>query len=137
MDVFEAIEKRRAYRFLDPVEISQELIVSLAKCASPALSCFNDQPWRFIFVVDSEKLHEIFSTLSKNNDWFTDASMVIAVFTKKDLDCIMKNGREDSFLIQEWLQAFSFFEQLKLDLLLIQLQVTKRRKQKKFLKYSG
>jgi nitroreductase len=63
MDVFEAIEKRCAYRSLDPVEISQGPIVSLAKCASLAPSCFNNQSWRFIFVVDPDKLHEVFLAL--------------------------------------------------------------------------
>jgi nitroreductase len=97
MDVVEAIEKRRAYRSLNPVEISQGTIVSLAKCASLATSCFNNQPWRFIFVVDPDKLHEIFLALSKNNDWFTNALMAVTIFSKKSFKCVMKDGREYFF----------------------------------------
>lgn len=93
MDVKEAIEKRRAYRSLDFVEISDELIYDLANSAILAPSCFNNQPERFIFVKNKEKLNEVFSSLSKNNDWAKDASMVIIVYSKKDFDCEIK-GRE-------------------------------------------
>lgn len=93
MDVKEAIEKRRAYRSLDFVEISDELIYDLANSAILAPSCFNNQPERFIFVKNKEKLNEVFSSLSKNNDWAKDASMVIVVYSKKDFDCDIK-GRE-------------------------------------------
>ncbi|MCK4297935.1 MAG: nitroreductase family protein, partial [Planctomycetes bacterium] len=50
MEVREAIERRRAYRSLDPAPISDELIRDLAESASLAPSCFNNQPWRFVFV---------------------------------------------------------------------------------------
>ncbi len=93
MDVKEAIEKRRAYRSLDFVEISDELIYNLANSAILAPSCFNNQPERFIFVKNKEKLNELFSSLSKNNDWAKDASMIIVVYSKKDFDCDIK-GRE-------------------------------------------
>ncbi|MBS4015667.1 MAG: nitroreductase family protein [Candidatus Latescibacteria bacterium] len=89
MDVKQAIEKRRAYRSLDPVEITQELIEDLAKSAHLAPSCFNNQPWRFCFVYDKEMLEKMKTTLSKGNDWAYDASMMIAVFSKKEFDCII------------------------------------------------
>ena len=41
MDVKEAIHKRRAYRSLDPVKITEDLIEDLAECAQLAASCFN------------------------------------------------------------------------------------------------
>lgn len=56
MDVHEAIKKRRAYRSLEPAEITDELIKDLAYHSSLAPSCFNNQPWRFIFVYDKEML---------------------------------------------------------------------------------
>ncbi|MCF8008335.1 MAG: nitroreductase family protein [Halanaerobiales bacterium] len=50
MDVKEAIEKRRAYRSLEPVKIDKMLIKELSEAASLAPSCFNNQPWKYVFV---------------------------------------------------------------------------------------
>lgn len=63
MNVKEAIEKRRAYRSLEPVTINEELIRDLAECASLTPSCFNYQPWRFVFVYEKSLLEELRSTL--------------------------------------------------------------------------
>jgi nitroreductase len=90
MNVKEAIERRRAYRSLDPVEINEDLIRELAECARLAPSCFNYQPWRFVFVYEKSLLEELRPTLSKGNEWVYDASMIIAVFSKKEMDCIIK-----------------------------------------------
>jgi len=90
MDVKEAIEKRRAYRALDPVEISDDVIFELAKAAQLTASCFNKQPWRFVFVRTSDSLNKLHTALSKGNEWAYKASMIIAVFCKKGDDCIIK-----------------------------------------------
>jgi nitroreductase len=93
MDVKEAIERRRAYRSLDPVEISDEWVRDLAYHAQLAPSCFNNQPWRFVFVRDPEVLKELHTALSRGNEWAERASMIVAVFSKKEYDCDIK-GRE-------------------------------------------
>lgn len=90
MSVKETIEKRRAYRSLEPVEIKDELIKDLAECARLAPSCFNYQPWRFVFVYEKSLLQELRSALSKGNEWVYNASMIIAVFSKKEMDCVIK-----------------------------------------------
>jgi nitroreductase len=91
MDVKKTIEKRRAYRSLDPVEITDELIEDLAESASLAPSCFNNQPWKYVFVHDKEKLEKVFDSLSSGNEWATNASMIIGVFAKKEDDCVIKD----------------------------------------------
>ena len=60
MDIKEGIETRRAYRSLDPVIITDELVQDLAKNAGLAPSCFNRQPWRFVFVYEREMLKSLF-----------------------------------------------------------------------------
>ncbi|MBI4727069.1 nitroreductase family protein [candidate division TA06 bacterium] len=94
MDVKTAIQTRRAYRWLAPVKIEPEIIEQLAAAASLAPSCFNKQPWRFVFVYGREVLEKLKPAFSPGNEWCHDASMVIAVFSKKELDCAMKDGRE-------------------------------------------
>jgi nitroreductase len=89
MDVKDAIEKRRAYRSLDPVEITQDLINDLASHAQLSASCNNNQPWRFVFVYDPEMLQKLHEALTKGNEWIHRASMIIVVLSKKDYDCII------------------------------------------------
>ena len=93
MNVKSAIELRRAYRSLQKVEITQEIIKSLGKAASLAPSCFNYQPWRFAFVYDEKILEKLFPALSRGNQtWASKASMIIVAFAKKEDDCIIKGG---------------------------------------------
>ena len=90
MNVKEAIEKRRAYRSFDDVEINDELIYDLARVAQIAPSCSNKQPWRFIFIYKDEQLQKLFTTLTPHNKWIEKASMMIAVFSNPKFDCVIK-----------------------------------------------
>ncbi|MBO3769890.1 MAG: nitroreductase family protein [Candidatus Brockarchaeota archaeon] len=96
MNVQEAIEIRRAYRAIEPIDITEDLIKDLAYHASLAPSCYNNQPWRFVFVKNPEKLREIHNALSSGNDWAKKASMIIAVYSEKEYDCII--GEREYYL---------------------------------------
>jgi len=91
MDVKEAIKKRRAYRSLIPIEITNDLINDLAECAQITASCFNNQPWRYIFVYDKEILLKMHEVLNTGNEWAKKASMIIVVLGKKEDDCIIRD----------------------------------------------
>jgi nitroreductase len=93
MNVIEAIETRRAYRSLEAVTITDELIEDLAGSVQLAPSCFNYQPWKFVFVYDEEMLVQMREALSKGNEWVYAASLIIAVFGKREDDCNTQ-GRE-------------------------------------------
>ncbi len=93
MEVKEAIMTRRAYRSLDPVEITDDLIRELAESARLAPSCFNNQPSRLVFVRDPEVLKEIHGAISRGNKWIRDASMIIAVANRVADDCQV-SGRD-------------------------------------------
>ena len=93
MEVHEAIISRRAYRSLEEVEITEELVKDLAEHASLAPSCFNHQPWRYDFIYGGGNLEGVKSSLSKGNEWAQAASMIIAVYSRVDYDCELK-GRE-------------------------------------------
>ncbi|MFX0033304.1 MAG: nitroreductase family protein [Candidatus Hodarchaeota archaeon] len=91
MDVKEAINKRRSYRSLNPIDINDELIKDLADCASLAPSCKNSQPWRFIFVYSKTQLEKLMPTITPPNEkWVVNASMIIVVFSNVEYDCIIK-----------------------------------------------
>jgi len=91
MDVKVAIEKRRAYRSFLPVEITKELINDLAECAQITASCFNNQPWRYVFVYDKDVLVKMHEALSSGNEWARKASMIIVVLGRKEDDCIIRD----------------------------------------------
>jgi nitroreductase len=97
MDVIQTIKKRRAYRSLLPVNINKDLIGKLAESARLAPSCFNNQPWRFVFVYGKDMLENMHEALSKGNKWAHDASMIIAVFSRKEADCIIKDREYHQF----------------------------------------
>lgn len=94
MELEKAIEERRAYRSLDTVTIDDSIIKDIALASSLAPSCFNKQPWRYVFVYEREVLDKLKESLSKGNEWARDASMMIAVCSSSELDCIMKDGRK-------------------------------------------
>jgi len=77
MNVIDAIKKRRAYRSLEPIKISEDLINDLASCIKLSASCFNNQPWRYVFVYDSDILRLMHNALSSGNEWAKSASILV------------------------------------------------------------
>jgi nitroreductase len=90
MNVKDAIKERRAYRSLEFIKVTDELIKDLAEKAQIAPSCANKQPWSYIFVREKDQLDRLFTTLTEGNKWVEKASMIIAVFSKPKNDCIIK-----------------------------------------------
>jgi nitroreductase len=93
MELMETITMRRAYRSLQPVAIDENMVRELATAASLSASCFNNQPWRFVFAYEKEALQKVKEAMSKGNQWTFAASLIIAVCSRRDLDCPNK-GRE-------------------------------------------
>ena len=60
MDVKEAILSRRAYRSLEPIEINSELIDDISSYSQLSPSCFNYQPWRYVFVFDKNVIFSMY-----------------------------------------------------------------------------
>mgnify|MGYP006306550627 CR=1 FL=1 len=89
MDVKEAIKKRRAYRSFEPFKINKGLIEDLSECIQLSASCFNNQPWKYVFVYKKEMLKNMHEALSKGNDWAKKASIIVAVLGKKEDDCVI------------------------------------------------
>jgi nitroreductase len=86
----EIVETRRAYRSLAPFEVTEDLIHDFADCVKLSPSCFNNQPWRFVFAYDLVVLSKLFEAMSKGNEWTDQASLIIAVFSEESLDCRVK-----------------------------------------------
>lgn len=91
MELQEVIIRRRAYQSIEKTGISEDDISKLARAASLAPSCFNNQPWRFIFITDEQVLQDFQQVYSRGNQWAWQASLVIAVFSHPENDCVIKD----------------------------------------------
>ncbi len=97
MDVHAAIESRRAVRSLAPAPVSGELVRDLAGHAQLAPSCANNQPWRYVFVVEPAALEALRAVFNPGNEWCHAASMVVAVFSRKEDDCLFRDREYHQF----------------------------------------
>ena len=96
MELEEVIHKRRALRALEAVEITDDFVKEVANLAARAPSCANKQPWRFVFVRDKTVLKQLGEALTSGNYWAKDASMMVAVFSKLEFDCVV--GEREYYL---------------------------------------
>jgi len=97
MELDEVIEKRRAYRSLEGVEITDEMVEELAKTAQLTASCFNNQPWNFVFVDDEKMLENMKDVMMQGNEWTRNASLIIGVFSKVEDDCEVQKRKYHLF----------------------------------------
>lgn len=72
-----------------PIEVTDELVEDLASVARLAPSCANKQPWRFVFASDPAVLERLFESLTPGNAWVRKASLVVAVLSKREMDCVI------------------------------------------------
>lgn len=93
MELMDVIRARRAYRSLAPAALGEEQARALAEAAALSPSCFNKQPWRFVFAYEQAVLEKLLAAMNKGNEWTRAASMIVAVCSRRDLDCVVK-GRE-------------------------------------------
>ncbi|MCW4049870.1 MAG: nitroreductase family protein [Candidatus Bathyarchaeota archaeon] len=63
----------------------------LATHAALAASCNNYQPWRYVFVYEKDQLEKMWTALSRGNKWVELASMIIAVFSREEDDCVIRS----------------------------------------------
>lgn len=67
MNFKDTLNKRRSVRSLEQIEINDQDVKKLAKAASLAPSCFNNQPWNYIFIRDQDTIDEIVATIPAGN----------------------------------------------------------------------
>lgn len=97
MDLDDVIDKRRSYRALDWIDVTDEMIWTMMGAASLSPSCSNKQPWRFIFVKEEKALERVLDSLSGGNSWARKGSMIIAVATSDTFDCDVNGIRYAQF----------------------------------------
>jgi nitroreductase len=93
MEFDDVVNKRRSLRSFAPLEVSDSLVKDLATVAGLAPSCSNKQPWRFVFVRSPGMRERRLATLAPGNAaWAKQASLIVAVWSRADLDCRTPGG---------------------------------------------
>jgi len=91
--IIDILNQRKASRAIATTALSDEMIDKLMRAAQLSASCFNNQPWRFLFLTDDSALEKGRKALSGGNSWAKTAPLLIVGFSKPDLDCQIKDGR--------------------------------------------
>jgi nitroreductase len=90
MEVHDAVLTRRARRVIDDKKpLTEAEIDSLIEAMRLAPSCFNNQPWRPVFVYGAEQLALIKTALSKGNEWAYKAPLIVVMAAKPTDDCVI------------------------------------------------
>ncbi len=94
--IHEVIQKRWSPRAFADLPMSEEQALTLFEAARWAASCFNEQPWRFIWSLNdgSDKYQSLFSCLFEGNrEWAGSASLLIMALTKSTFSANGKPNR--------------------------------------------
>jgi len=92
--VLPEIVSRRALRALSDREIPNEVLVRLAQAATLAPSCYNSQPWRFVFVTSRELRRRVHDATIGGNYWAERAPCYVVAATDLELDCRLDLERD-------------------------------------------
>ncbi len=93
-DILTEITARRARRgFLDR-PVGRETLFRLARAASLAPSCANNQPWRLLFFTEPGALERARAALTPGNYWAKRAPALLLVFTRLADACRRDEGRD-------------------------------------------
>jgi nitroreductase len=88
------LQGRHATRSISPSPLEEEIILELIEAARLTPSCFNNQPWRFLFLEGEQaraKGHEVLA--GGNRQWASRAPLLVIGYSRKEDDCLLPDGR--------------------------------------------
>lgn len=93
-DLIAELSARKSRRAISSEPIPGEVVDRLVEAALSSASCFNNQPWRFIFVNAEPELEIVRRCFSGNNYWAESAPLAVLVVTDQDWDCRVDEDRD-------------------------------------------
>lgn len=92
--IVDVLNARYASRSISSEPIAQKTIDGLVEAIRLTPSCYNNQPWRYIFLStpDSLALAKDFM-ISYNYGWAAPAPLIVIGYSKKEDDCVLNDGR--------------------------------------------
>jgi nitroreductase len=92
--VVELLQKRLAGRAIATDPLSDEVVKELMEAVRLTPSCFNKQPWRFLFLLGEEARGKGFEVLSAGNQpWASRAPLLVIGYSRSSDDCQLPDGR--------------------------------------------
>lgn len=94
-NVVELLRGRLATRAIDAAPLDDGVVDALIEAARLAPSCFNNQPWRFLFCVGDDARAKANECLSGGNKpWAGRAPLLVLAHAAPTDDCQLPDGRE-------------------------------------------
>ena len=92
--IINTLKARKATRSISRETIPEEVILQLMEAIRLTPSCFNKQPWRFIFL-ESDKSREMGQQFLApgNVPWASRAPLLVIGYARKEDDCVLPDGR--------------------------------------------
>lgn len=94
VSLFNLLKARKASRAISSEKLDESTIQKLMETTQLSASCFNNQPWRFLFLTDDDALTKGREALSRGNSWAKQAPLLVFGFSKAELDCETGDGRK-------------------------------------------
>jgi glutaredoxin-dependent peroxiredoxin len=93
--VLQLLNERYATRAIKTEPLPEAVIETLVEAARLPPSCFNNQPWRYLFLVGDEAREKGRACLSKGNEpWAKRAPLLVVGYAAPEDDCRIPDGRE-------------------------------------------
>ncbi len=95
IEVLDILRARRAGRAMETRKIPRGAVRDMIEAARLAPSCFNNQPWRFLFLEGHDALVKGREALSEGNRlWASRAPLLIVAYSRREDDCQPRDGRQ-------------------------------------------
>ncbi len=95
MSIQEILENRFSTRAISPQPLSEQQLDRLAQAARLTPSCYNKQPWRFLFLVSEAARSKGSEALAEGNrTWASRAPLLVVAHSSEADDCQLPDGRK-------------------------------------------
>ncbi|GAB4154996.1 MAG: hypothetical protein Kow00107_04890 [Planctomycetota bacterium] len=92
--VSELLKARYASRSISSEQIPESVLGHLIEAIRLTPSCFNNQPWNYLFLMSPEALEKGRQCLVPGNlEWAGSAPLIVIAYARKKDDCVLKDGR--------------------------------------------
>jgi len=92
--ILKILAARRATRSISRESLPENMVLELMEAIRMTPSCYNKQPWHFLFLQSQEGLAKGHQILSPgNHPWASRAPLLVIGYAKKKDDCMLPDGR--------------------------------------------
>ncbi|MFH1010120.1 MAG: nitroreductase family protein [bacterium] len=92
--ILSLLRARKATRAISQESLPENVIAELIEAVRLTPSCYNNQPWRFLFLESPDALAKGHEALSSGNRvWASRAPLLVVGYSRRDDDCVLPDGR--------------------------------------------